>query len=96
MERVAMALRQTLGREHVLEIPPLTGSEDFGRFRDGDPPVALCYLRLGVDPPGTERDGMPYLHSPRFAPPPEAIAVGLIALTVSALGLFESDHGRTG
>src|SRR5690606_22768948 len=77
MERVAAALRATLGREKVVEIQPLTGSEDFGRFRDGDPPVALCYLRLGVDPPDTEHDNLPYLHSPRFAPPPEAITIGV-------------------
>jgi amidohydrolase len=85
--RVTGAIRRVLGDDRVIEIPPLTGSEDFGYFRDGEPHVSLCYLRLGVDP-AEKRAQAPYLHSPLFAPTPEAMKTGILSMTVAALTLM--------
>ncbi|MDI6718467.1 MAG: amidohydrolase [Methanomicrobiales archaeon] len=89
--RIVDALRGALGDERVIEIPPLAGSEDFGYFRGGDPPVRLCYMRLGVDTPETQKENAPYLHSPLFAPPPEAIRVGAHAMAVTAISLLQPE-----
>jgi hippurate hydrolase len=94
-ERVRASLARVLGGEQVILIPQLTGSEDFSVFSNGSPPIPLCYLRLGAaDPRDLEesrRTGkdLPYLHSSRFAPPPDpTIRVGAIAMAAAVAGLL--------
>ncbi|HMA05224.1 MAG TPA: amidohydrolase [Methanomicrobiales archaeon] len=94
-EQVREILASVLGAENVLLIPQLTGSEDFSVFSNGSPAPAICYLRLGAADPRdleesrkTGRD-LPYLHSSRFAPPPDpTIRVGAIALAAAVNGLL--------
>jgi amidohydrolase len=94
-DRVRASLVSVLGSENVLLIPQLTGSEDFSVFGNGNPPIPICYLRLGAaDPRDLEesrRTGkdLPYLHSSRFAPPPDpTIRVGAIAMAGVVIGLL--------
>jgi len=94
-ERVRAAVASVLGAENVIPIPQLTGSEDFSVFGSVDPPIPLCYLRLGAALPASleesRRTGreLPYLHSSRFAPPPDpTIRTGSVAMAAAVLGLL--------
>ena len=93
-ERVRASLVRVLGMENVVCIPQLTGSEDFSVFGNGDPPVPICYLRLGAADPRqleeSRRAGrdLPYLHNSRFAPPPDpTIRTGAVAMAAAVAGL---------
>ncbi len=86
--RIAHALEKSLGKENVVRIGKLTGSEDFGVFGTADPPVPLCYFRIGTGIPGKDESAgkKTYLHSSRFAPSPEgALPLGIRALTTAIL-----------
>jgi amidohydrolase len=86
--RVAGALEEGLGKENVVRIGKLTGSEDFGAFGTADPPVPLCYFRIGTGVPGKNDTAgkKTYLHSSRFAPSPEGvIPLGIRAMTLAVL-----------
>ncbi|HUK92458.1 MAG TPA: amidohydrolase [Methanomicrobiales archaeon] len=94
-ERVRSILASVLGEENVILIPQLTGSEDFSVFGNGTPRVPICYLRLGAaDPrrseePTNEGRDVPYLHSSRFAPPPDpTIRTGTVAMAAAVAGLL--------
>jgi hippurate hydrolase len=94
-ERVRSILVSVLGEENVLLIPQLTGSEDFSVFGNGTPRVPICYMRLGAADPreleesGSSRRDLPYLHSSRFAPPPDpTIRIGAIAMAGAVAGLL--------
>ena len=99
-ERVRAGLVPVLGEENVICIPQLTGSEDFSVFGNGDPPVPICYLRLGAADPReleesrrTGRD-LPYLHNSRFAPPPDpTIRTGAIAMAAAVATLLPPRRG---
>jgi hippurate hydrolase len=94
-ERVWAGLVPVLGEENVILIPQLTGSEDFSNFGNEDPPVPICYLRLGAADPReleesrrTGRD-LPYLHNSRFAPPPDpTIRTGAVAMAAAVATLL--------
>ena len=97
-ERVRAILSSVLGEDNVLLIPQLTGAEDFSVFGSGDPPVPLCYMRLGAGDPGdleeSRRTGksLPYLHSSRFAPPPDpTIRTGAVAMAAAVAGLLQPE-----
>lgn len=99
-ERVRAGLVPVLGEENVICIPQLTGSEDFSVFSNGDPPVPICYLRLGAaDPRDLEesrRTGreLPYLHNSRFAPPPDpTIRTGAVAMAAAVATLLPPRQG---
>jgi len=94
-ERVRASLVSVLGEENVILIPQLTGSEDFSVFGSGTPRVPICYMRLGAADPGeleeSRRSGkdLPYLHSSRFAPPPDpTIRIGSIAMAGAVAALL--------
>jgi hippurate hydrolase len=94
-ERVRAGLVSVLGEENVVLIPQLTGSEDFSVFGSGNPRVPICYMRLGAADPReldeSRRSGkeLPYLHSSRFAPPPDpTIRIGSIAMAGAVAALL--------
>jgi amidohydrolase len=99
-EEVRAGLVPVLGEENVILIPQLTGSEDFSNFGNGDPPVPICYLRLGAADPReleesrrTGRD-LPYLHNSRFAPPADpTIRTGSIAMAAAVAALLPPRKG---
>ncbi|QYZ79126.1 amidohydrolase [Methanofollis formosanus] len=79
--RCSLAVEEMLGEGSVIEIPPLSGSEDFAVY--GQEGVPLVYFRVGTmlgEKPG------PYLHSSRFAPDQTAaIRYATLVLVASAL-----------
>ncbi len=87
--RVAAAFLQVFGPDRVRKIEPVTGSEDFGIFGMADPPVPICYFRIGCGESGG------YLHSSSFAPDPSVIRGAAHALVVAALDVL-SPPGQAG
>lgn len=71
-------------------IKPLTGSEDFGLFGNADPPVPICYFRLGCD---DGKGGCGFLHSSRFAPDISLVRASVSALVVAIAELLETPSG---
>jgi hippurate hydrolase len=98
--RVMQAIARELGKTNVVEIGHLTGSEDFGVYREALPSLRLCTFRLGVADPararpaGTGSREPPDLHSSRFAPVAgPAIRTGVTAMAAAALDLLGSGEG---
>ena len=85
VRRVRAAVEAALGAERVRDLGPSSGSEDFGAFGAVDPPVPLCYFRVGT--------GGGRLHSPGFAPedPAAVIRTGVTAFAAAALDLLRPD-----
>ncbi|NTW92201.1 MAG: amidohydrolase [Methanoregulaceae archaeon] len=86
--RVAAAFLRVYRPERVRRIEPSTGSEDFGIFGAVEPPVPICYFRVGC---GNGSCG--FLHSSRFAPDPEIIGNAAQALVIAALELLSPETG---
>lgn len=86
-DRVAGVFVRAFGGDRVRRIKPLTGSEDFGLFAKADPPVPVCYFRLGCDD-GKGRCG--FLHSSRFSPDTRLIRTAVSALLVAAAELLDT------
>lgn len=85
--RISGAFVRSFGSDRVRRIKPLTGSEDFGLFAKADPPVPICYFRLGCDD-GKGRCG--FLHSSRFAPDIRLVKTAVSALVVAAAELLDT------
>ncbi|MHB1435627.1 MAG: M20 metallopeptidase family protein [Thermoplasmata archaeon] len=80
-DRVRQALRAELGLENVRELPgPVMGAEDFARYLDE---VPGCFFFVGAGRPGIAES----LHSPRFLPPDETLAVAAASLAAAAAAL---------
>jgi len=95
--RLVPVWKRALGDAQVVEVQPVMGAEDFGRF--AGPPdkpeiPALMFWIGGADPAkvATARAGgapLPSLHSALWAPLPEpTIRGGVLALTSAALDLL--------
>ncbi|NYT21285.1 MAG: amidohydrolase [Methanomicrobiales archaeon] len=80
--RVAGAFLRSFGPDRVTKIDPATGSEDFGIFGKVDPPVPICYFRVGCGDSGG------FLHSSMFAPDPAVIRDASHALVIAALEIL--------
>jgi hippurate hydrolase len=84
-----------LGADHVIDVRPIMGSEDFGIFgMEGRIPSVIFWL--GADDPETFMEnqqkgvGMPALHSAHFAPVPEpTLRTGVTAMTDAAVELLQ-------
>jgi hippurate hydrolase len=94
-ERIAGAFRRELGADNVLDLPPVMGSEDFGRL-GLDEKIPVVMFRVGAVPPAkydeAQRSGapLPTLHSALFAPEPRAtIETGVRAMSAAALELLK-------
>ena len=48
VRQVRAAVEAALGPDRVGSLGPSSGSEDFGAFATADPPVPLCYFRVGT------------------------------------------------
>jgi amidohydrolase len=89
-ERLARALKRDMGAENVVQIDPLSVSEDFGRF-GLDHQIPICMLNVGAVDPAKIASGarLPSLHSSEFAPVPEPTIRGAVkAMTISVLELL--------
>ena len=83
-----------LGKENVVDFPPVMGAEDFAYY--GAAGVPSYMFRLGMYPPDqmreAEKEGgvpLPGNHNDAFAPVPEpTIKTGALAMTLAALSLL--------
>ena len=91
VQRTVAALKAQLGDAKVVQVPPITASEDFSEFAvDG---VTSMFFFLGVSDPKevaeSQKPGgkpLPFNHSPYFAPVPEpSITTGVQAMTAAVL-----------
>ena len=89
-ERLAKALKASMGEKNVVQINPLMVSEDFGRFGLGGK-IPTAMLNVGaVDPARIAAGGpRPSLHSSQFTPVPEPTLRGAVkAMTLSVMELL--------
>lgn len=94
-KRLAQAFVGAVGAENVIEMPPVMGGEDFGRFsKDFEEVAGVIYWLGAVDPQVYQEaqengEGLPSLHSPFFAPLPEpTLKTGAITMSAAVLELL--------
>lgn len=90
VQRTAAALKAQLVTSKVIEVPPITASEDFSEY--GKAGVPSMFFFVGVSDPkavaeASKPGGKPvaFNHSPFFAPVPESIKMGVEAMTTAVL-----------
>jgi hippurate hydrolase len=98
-ERVATTLKKFMGDkgdQAVVQVEPILGGEDFGRY--GLAGVPICMFRLGavdqkrLDEAAARNVPPPSLHSPLWYPDaPETLAVGVPAMATVALDLLQPE-----
>lgn len=96
-QAAAKVFQQVLGSENVLEVPPVMGGEDFGRFPSYLKVPGFIYwlgsVKKEVYEASLKPDGLPLpsLHSSKYAPDPEpTIKTGVKCMASLALSLLES------
>ncbi|HEX6779547.1 MAG TPA: M20/M25/M40 family metallo-hydrolase, partial [Ktedonobacterales bacterium] len=89
-ERMVQALRSYFGAEQVVQVPPMTPSEDFPHFTlAGVPSFFYDFGVTNAEQFRASNGQVPYNHSPLFAPDREpSLKMGMRAFTVSALELL--------
>jgi amidohydrolase len=81
-QRMLPALERVVGEGNLLEVPVITGAEDFSFFAREAPGF---YFFLGVRTPGTSLDETAPNHSPHFFVDERALPVGVRALAQVAV-----------
>ncbi len=94
-EEMAAYLKTQFGEKRVVQIPPVMGGEDFGRFSRDDKEIKSLIIWVGGVPQAeydaAKKEGrtLPSLHSPFWAPDaPAVISTATEALTVMAMKLM--------
>jgi hippurate hydrolase len=91
VQRTVASLKAQFGDPKVVQVPPITASEDFSVFTDAGIPSMFFFV--GVTDPKDVAESMkkggkplPFNHSPYFAPVPEpSIKIGVQAMTTAVL-----------
>ncbi|MEE9219100.1 MAG: M20 family metallopeptidase [Acidobacteriota bacterium] len=82
----AGVLAASLGEDHVIDVPPSLGAEDFAYYCEVIP---CAFFSLGTSPKG----GTGGLHTPSYAPDERALPVGVQTLaTLAAHFLMDEDR----
>jgi amidohydrolase len=94
-ERISGAFKRELGADNVVDLPPVMGSEDFGRL-GLDEKIPVVMFRVGAVAPAkydeAQRTGtpLPTLHSALFEPDPQpTIETAVRAMSAAALELLK-------
>jgi amidohydrolase len=88
--RLMPALQQSLGAEHVIEVPRYTIAEDFSQFANRVPGF---YFFVGSTPRGRDLASAPANHSPQFFLDEEALRVGVRSMLAVATRALEPVPG---
>lgn len=91
IDKLLPAWRAALGADNVVELPPVMGGEDFGRYGRTEADIPATIFWLGTVDPQRVNSGevLPSLHSPFFKPEPrDSIRTGIKAMTTAALALL--------
>lgn len=86
-QAVLPTLRATAGEKRVIEVPKITGAEDFSYFANEVPGF---YYFLGVTPAGTDPATAASNHSPEFYVDESALKVGTATITQLALDYMDN------
>jgi hippurate hydrolase len=93
--RLGEVFLRLFGEENVLQLGPMSASDDFSHFGIVEPAIPLFYFFLGVADHdkaaghGEEDTSCPGIHNPCFAPVPEpTIKTGVRAMTGAVLELL--------
>ncbi|RJQ66941.1 amidohydrolase [Pseudonocardiaceae bacterium YIM PH 21723] len=101
-ERLVAAFADVVGRDLVVEVPPQTGSEDFGRLGAAIGVPSVYWAFGGCEPTefwkavgaGRMNEDIPSNHSPHFAPAVQpTLDVGVRALVAAALAWVGTTNG---
>ncbi|MEO8307664.1 MAG: amidohydrolase [Pseudomonadota bacterium] len=94
--RIEAVLIKTLGKNNVIEVPPITPSEDVGIFGLPGHQIPLTYYLLGAANPeayaaaAATGKSLPGPHNSKFLPDPEpTIATGVKSMTAVASALLQ-------
>jgi amidohydrolase len=94
--RLAEIFKRTLGAKNVIEVTPVMGGEDFGRYGQVAPKIPSMIFWLGAvdrEKYAASRDAgtaLPSLHSPFFAPEYEpSIRTGVAVMTAAGMELLQ-------
>src|SRR3546814_920701 len=94
-EKMAVLLKARFGEQRVVQMPPVMGGEDFGRFARDDKSIKSLIFWVGgvpaaeIEAAKTEGRTLPSLHSPFWAPDaPAVISTATEALTSMAMKLL--------
>lgn len=95
VEQAVQAMKAQLGEANVVEVPPITASEDFSVFVDAG--IPSMFFLVGVTDPklitaanAPNGKPVPFNHSPFFAPVPEpSIKTGVQAMTAAVLSALK-------
>jgi amidohydrolase len=94
-EEMAAYLKTSFGDKRVVQVPPVMGGEDFGRFARDDKDIKSLIIWVGGVPQAeydaAKKEGrtLPSLHSPFWAPDaPAVISTATEALTAMAMKLM--------
>jgi amidohydrolase len=77
-------LTRLVGAEHVREVPPITGAEDFSYFANIVPGF---YFQLGVVPPGKSSGGH---HTPTFYAADDSVPIAMRLMTSLVVDYLEA------
>jgi hippurate hydrolase len=91
----AAMLKQYMGKERVLEVPPILGGEDFSRF--GRAGVPSFFYFIGTVDPQKHADSLkpgaaplPSMHSDLYAPVPDpSIRTGILSMSLAVLNVLK-------
>ena len=91
VQRTVAALKSQLGEAQVVQVPPITASEDFSEYVNAGVPSMFFFVGVS-DPKQVAKSlkpggkPLPFNHSPFFAPVPEpSIKMGVQAMTTAVL-----------
>ncbi len=93
-ELVAAAMRNALGEDNVVKMPPVMGGEDFGEFSRAGIPSLLYWVgavrpEVAAQAKATGQPA-PSLHSGKFAPDfPTALRVAVTSMVAACLDLLQ-------
>ncbi|MBY0524481.1 MAG: amidohydrolase [Gemmataceae bacterium] len=95
-KRTVGVFKELLGADHVHEVPPIMGGEDFSRFAGPDRKVPIFMYFLGTVAPErvaeSQKEGgkpLPSMHSDLYAPVPEpSIRTGVLTMSMAVLNLM--------
>ncbi|CCQ11752.1 N-acyl-L-amino acid amidohydrolase [Pseudoalteromonas luteoviolacea B = ATCC 29581] len=87
-EKMLPTIKRAAGEKNVIEIPLVTGAEDFSYYALETPGV---FFFLGITPKNTPLDESASNHSPRFYVDESALKIGVETLSALALDYLQSN-----
>ena len=87
MTRMLPALERAAGKANVIEIPYVTGAEDYAYFALEVPSV---YVFIGSTPPGQDAATAPSNHSPLYYVDESSLDVGVRSMLAMAVDYLRS------